>query len=238
MEIWSSMKRIREAFQRAAESPRVRKLKDELAAAQAKIENLEVELAHAKEQATTDELTGIANRRAFHEALHNQINIISHQEPVCSEPVIVALLDVDKLKYINDQYGHEYGDILLKTLIDRLKEHLRQSDLLARIGGDEFTILPYGAKSPKEFLDRLNKILSEPPLTMQLPDDSTFKITVSVGAAAYNHPSQEQHLTQEDIVHIADALIKKADTEMYQHKQAKNPQLSQNPGGPECRMAG
>lgn len=90
-------------------------------------------------QAQHDALTGLANRRQFHEELERVVARVGRSAASCA----LLYIDLDQFKYINDTLGHAAGDRLLIEFARLLKAHLRESDLLARFGGDEFTVLLY-----------------------------------------------------------------------------------------------
>ena len=108
----------------------LRRLKSQLAAAQARIAELEA-------SADTDFLLGVLNRRGFERELHRSIAYIRRYH--ASGALIV--LDVDRLKPINDAFGHAAGDAVLKAVVTALSRHVRSSDLIGRLGGDEFALL-------------------------------------------------------------------------------------------------
>ena len=99
-------------------------------------------LEREQENAQMDGLTGLINGRTFLEILQRHINLIGR----IKRPITLAYIDVDNFKFINDEYGHAEGDQVLKTIGFTLKDHLRKTDIVARIGGDEFGkfVAPYG----------------------------------------------------------------------------------------------
>jgi diguanylate cyclase (GGDEF)-like protein len=95
------------------------------------------DLHRFRQMASSDDLTGVANRRSFRETLHREL--ARHKRN--RSGLALLLLDVDNLKTINDEYGHEAGDAAIVATAGACREVLRTSDLLARLGGDEFAIL-------------------------------------------------------------------------------------------------
>ena len=106
-------------------------------ALQGEIGALKDKLAEMAEYAYHDELTALANRRLYVESLESRIARCQRYGDTCA----VLFLDVDNLKMVNDGHGHAAGDALLKCLANILKSHTRTSDVVARIGGDEFGLL-------------------------------------------------------------------------------------------------
>ncbi len=124
-------------------------------------------LAHRKSQAETlflaehDSLTGVANRNRLKEAARSALAWTSRNQSY----VAALLIDLDRFKEINDSLGHGAGDQLLIAFAARLNSTIRQEDMLARIGGDEFVILQVGMAQPEGagvLTDRLTKVLAEP----------------------------------------------------------------------------
>jgi len=101
------------------------------------IVSLKQELAEMKQHAYHDMLTGISNRRQFVESLENRVARCRRYGDNCA----VLFLDVDNLKAVNDEHGHAAGDALLVRLAAKLKGNIRTTDVVARIGGDEFGLL-------------------------------------------------------------------------------------------------
>lgn len=90
-----------------------------------------------RSQAVTDDLTGLDNRRRFDEALGNEVV----RSRTFGSPLSLLLVDLDNFKVVNDEYGHQRGDDVLRRTADLIREHLRDADIAARLGGDEFAII-------------------------------------------------------------------------------------------------
>jgi diguanylate cyclase (GGDEF)-like protein len=114
----------------SADRSTIRKLRAELKAAQKRIEELQA-------SADTDFLLGIPNRRGFEHELMRAIAYIKRYQASGA----LILLDVDRLKPINDVFGHAAGDEVLKAIAEVLTRHVRASDVVGRLGGDEFAVL-------------------------------------------------------------------------------------------------
>jgi diguanylate cyclase (GGDEF)-like protein len=144
---------------------------------------LRLESANSKilELAQTDLLTNLANRRAFMKRLTMAFNASLRGAP----PFAVLYLDVDDFKDVNDTLGHAMGDLLLKEVVERLREAVGPDHFVARFGGDEFAILMLGLTDPNvvgELAGRIRKVLGE-PFTI---DGHKIRITSSIGIALYS----------------------------------------------------
>jgi len=160
---------------------------------------------HQKAQslAITDELTGIYNRRAFQKVLDRELRRSKRYQ----KPLSLIMLDVDGFKAINDTYGHEAGDSVLKVLATQLQSSIREIDFLARYGGDEFAvILPETRAEEAAILaERLKKTISSHPVNI---DSSCYTISVSTGVADITS----------DIIGNEHTLVRKADKVLYHDK--------------------
>lgn len=166
----------------------------------------EQELRH---RALHDTLTGLPNRALFHDRLEHVLASV----PRTGETVAVLFLDIDRFKVINDSLGHEAGDRLLEQIGERLAASVRDSDTVARIGGDEFTILLEGIPDESVVEKRAERILAalEAPMTL---GSQKIHVEVSMGIALYDHLEAQEGLSE------TDALIARADEAMFRAKEA------------------
>ena len=151
-----------------------------------------------------DELTGLPNRALFNDRLEFALIKASRKESV----VAVFFLDLDRFKEINDTYGHDAGDEVLKVFAQRLKESIRAEDTLARMGGDEFMIIIEDHINPDTSAVVAQKIVDAMKEPIELEAD-TIKLSTSIGIALYSKDAEE-----------AQELIKNADLAMYDAKQS------------------
>lgn len=152
--------------------------------------------------AVTDALTGSYNRRFFLERAGNEVDRAERY----SEPVSLAVLDIDNFKNTNDTYGHEMGDLVLQKLVTTVGSSLRRTDLFARYGGEEFAILLIETALPDavSMLDRLRQDLSA---TKVATESHRISFTVSIGVAEYRHGD------------TLNKLIVRADDQLYRAKR-------------------
>lgn len=141
-------------------------------------EQLRVHLMAVEEEAATDPLTGVLNRRALDRLMARETGRCEASGAITA----VLALDVDHFKAINDTHGHAVGDAALRAFAERIRGQLRQSDHLARLGGEEFIVLLPGASLAKamEIAERLRIAVADAPLV----DAPRVVVTVSIGVAA------------------------------------------------------
>ncbi|MBI5410820.1 MAG: EAL domain-containing protein [Nitrospirae bacterium] len=155
--------------------------------------------ARLKQLAHYDTLTGLPNRRLFHDRLQQAVALALRHERL----VALLFVDLDGFKLLNDSLGHAVGDLALNAVAVRLTGCVRASDTVARMGGDEFTVLLDGVVSAEDAARVAQKILDamEPPLTLQ---ERECFLSASIGIAMYPSDALD-----------ADGLLRQADTAMY-----------------------
>jgi diguanylate cyclase (GGDEF)-like protein/PAS domain S-box-containing protein len=144
----------------------------------------------------SDELTGLYNRRGFLTLAEQQIKVARRMK----KDVLLIFADMNELKLINDTYGHAQGDVALKDLAEAIKKTFRESDIIARIGGDEFAILinEYHNGTKDIWMKRLHDNLEK----FNRKEKCPYLLTISTGAVACSHEktcSVEQMLNDADM---------------------------------------
>lgn len=145
----------------------------------------------------TDALTGIYNRRYYEERIRNS-----------NMSAGVAMIDLDDFKIYNDTFGHDAGDLVLTTVVGIIKDNIRRTDMLVRMGGDEF-LLVMPDIGEQAFADKLNQI-QEKVHSSKVPGYSQLRISVSIGGVLSGSGN------------TVEQAIRKADQFMYQAKTCKN----------------
>ena len=155
----------------------------------------------------TDTLTGLLNGRSFYEQAGSVLRLCHRQK----RPLTVAYIDLDNFKTANDTYGHAFGDEVLRKVAVLLRKSFRTSDIIARMGGDEFAVvLPETAATDAE------KVLQHfRACLLDVPELATCSISASVGAVSFSFAPTD-----------LDSLIRSADTLMYRVKKAGKNQVA------------
>jgi diguanylate cyclase (GGDEF)-like protein len=156
-----------------------------------------------------DDLTGLHNRRGFLALAEHHV-LLAYRT---GRPFLMAYIDLDRLKHINDTFGHQEGNRALAEVAEIIRDSFRHSDILARIGGDEFAalMLEAGEESAQTVLQRVNQKLDSCNSMVGRRYDLSFSIGIVPGDSA-------GLLGVEQLLSDADAL-------MYRHKQSKNVSL-------------
>ncbi len=154
-----------------------------------------------EEMAHVDALTGAYNRRYFYEISKKLLSFTKREKT----PLSIAMIDIDKFKDVNDTYGHDIGDEVLKVLVSEIKENIRESDVFVRYGGEEFVLL-----LPNTDLEHALVITQK----LRTIIESTRKVdglkfTISIGVAAYI-----------DLKDDIESLVKKSDKALYEAKNS------------------
>jgi diguanylate cyclase (GGDEF)-like protein/PAS domain S-box-containing protein len=154
--------------------------------------------------AITDSLTGIPNRRYFLELFESELARLRRHSTVAS----LLMTDLDFFKRVNDHYGHAVGDLVLKRYVSVARSALRRTDIIGRLGGEEFAILlpGDGINGANELAERLRQLVESSPVRV---DDTYVQITVSIGIT---------ELYPQDV--STDAPLRRSDEALYAAKQA------------------
>lgn len=149
--------------------------------------------------ATTDKLTGIYNRHKFEEIFNIELNRVLRYE----SPLTLIMLDIDFFKKVNDVYGHDTGDYVLKEIVNIVKENIRHSDVFVRWGGEEFLVLcpETDTLSAQTLAEKLRRAIDENLF------DKVGRLTCSFGITFYKDKES------------GDSFIKRADDALYKAKE-------------------
>jgi diguanylate cyclase len=168
------------------------------------MEQNEEEIRHRleteKQRAITDSLTGLPNREAYNERVHQEM--LRWQR--YGHPLTLAVIDIDFFKKFNDTYGHQTGDKVLKIVANSIVKKLREVDFMARFGGEEFVVLmpETTAENALTTLDRIRQGLANAPFKFK---EEKISITVSIGISEFNDDDNS-----EDVFARADEALYKA----------------------------
>jgi diguanylate cyclase (GGDEF)-like protein len=161
-------------------------------------------------QSIQDDLTGIFNRRYF---FQNGMRILRRCLWQDTDHLSILAIDIDNLKPINDRFGHQTGDVVLRSFSDTTQRELRPSDLFCRMGGDEFAIILPGTGTPEAELVANRILHAISGIRLHPNADASVKISASIGIASTENMPGDESLTIEYLLHIAD-------THMYEAKKS------------------
>ena len=170
------------------------------------VESLAENNKKLEELATTDPLTGLGNRRF----LQTQLDAMLAETVSRGHPTCCAIIDLDHFKDINDRYGHDIGDEVLAGFATRIRRTVRPTDVVTRIGGEEFAVIMHYITATQfrpEIFQRIQRSLSQRPI---LTSAGEITISASMGVCC---------VTGDDIDISREALLKSADAKLYQAKE-------------------
>ena len=184
---------------------RAQHLEAELASSSARLSELRTDLASAQREANTDSLTRIANRRCFDRELH----LAAEHAQAKQVPMCLLMADIDHFKAVNDRYGHQIGDQVLRLVAQVLTSCVKGRDLAARYGGEEFAvILPQTSlDGARTLAEQIRRAVATHRIRFKASGRELGTVTLSVGCAQYRpgEPLSE--------------LIQRADEALYHAKR-------------------
>lgn len=168
-------------------------------------EELKAKNALLERIATTDELTGLPNRRHFFDTARTIVALAKRNEL----PIACLMIDIDFFKKVNDTYGHQAGDIVLKKVSEVMLKAKREGELLARLGGEEFVMCLFRAAEKEGACagERFRRTVES--IKIPISEETTISVTVSIGCSS---------LSSDKLTDIDD-LISKADDALYRAKK-------------------
>ena len=158
--------------------------------------------------ANRDGLTGLYNSRYLHSSLQTHMQI--------EDRVAVLFMDLDDFKPINDTFGHDVGDHVLRTVARRIRKNVRENDIVARVGGDEFVVVMCGGFADEEVDEVMSRLFADISRPIQ-DKENAYQIGASMGSAIFP-----------DDAHDAETLLKMADQSMYDDKCEKEQRRNDN----------
>jgi len=179
----------------------IEELSRQLDTFQGEVSTLHNKLEAAREKATHDTLTGLPNRLAYEDRISEEIERARRYK----HPLTLAVLDVDFFKKINDSYGHPAGDNVLKILAELFRKRTRESDFIARFGGEEFMLIltETDAESALSVADKLRQTVEEANFHFR---ENRVPVTISCGLTGYREGDDKG------------SLYERADTALYEAK--------------------
>ncbi len=154
-----------------------------------------------KVESERDALTGVYNRRVFEEALDREFTTAARNK----WPLSIIFVDLDHFKNINDTHGHQAGDVMLKSVAELLTDTLRDSDIVARFGGDEFVLLLPGVDVPQ--VDAVAQRLVERARKATVDDGNGGKLSITLSLGIATGDSKTAFATSQDLLAAADTAL-------------------------------
>lgn len=162
--------------------------------------SIRTEVRELRAQSQRDALTGLYNFRFLQNALDQEME----RSRRTLQPTALIMLDLDHFKGVNDQYGHEVGNLVLKQTARHIQQHLRKLDLGCRYGGEEFALILPNTRLPEalDVAERLRQLHESESINLE--DGSSFRVTASFGVALFRGT---EHLSREAFVELADRQL-------------------------------
>ncbi len=158
------------------------------------LKNMENELLRLS---YADDLTGLCNRRGFFNLMEHQLKLAKRQ----NKKLFLLYADIDNFKKINDKYGHKEGDRALIEVARILKNTYRESDIIARIGGDEFVVFPI--ETSEDYVETISARLQKNFETYNLKNSLDYKLSMSVGISSFD---PEYPATVDDLLDLTNVF--------------------------------
>ena len=171
-----------------------------LESAQKEIKRLRTQLAESQQEALYDALTGLCNRRYFNSEIESKMAM---------DTLSLIIVDIDHFKKINDNHGHQMGDLVIKSVARKLQERCRETAQVFRYGGEEFAVIMPNAKlsSARQLADVMRRDIEKISVKDRRTGEVTFDITVSIGVA--QRQGKESEID----------FIERADKQLYEAKR-------------------
>ncbi len=181
-------------------------VRNELNASQDEVKRLSEELQRARDEALVDALTQVKNRKAYEMAL---VQFMAESDTT-GNPFSVVMFDIDHFKRINDEYGHLFGDQVIRAVAQAIKGNVKGRDLVARYGGEEFIVLLPDTRVSGAVIvaDHIRSAIERGRIKKRNSEESVGSITISGGVAEYSGKETSQE------------FIERADKGLYQAKQS------------------
>ena len=196
-------------------------LQRQLEESQREINSLRDEVRHARHESLVDALTGLGNRRAFDRRLGTSLaaDAAVLGLPPVGAPVSLLMIDIDHFKRVNDNYGHAFGDQVLRAVAQVLKALSPEGSLAARVGGEEFALLLPGTpmNDARALAEKLRATVAASRIRRKGADTAAERITVSLGVAQYLRQTGPD---TPDADEAPAEFVDRADRALYAAKQA------------------
>lgn len=177
------------------------------------LEKLRAENEELNYWANIDAMTGVLNKKSGLEVLEREFELSNNSR----DNLVICFIDVDGLKIVNDTFGHKEGDKLLINITKILKESIRKTDFVIRMGGDEFLVV-----FPQMTIKEVNNVLERVLVLLDEINNANEKYNLSISYGFYQYERE----TKKELT--INELIKRADAEMYKMKREKRRNYTKN----------